>query len=528
MARQAPTQALSAELRAVSNAAKVLREAIQSHNYLPSSFPTDVLALECQALNSLQLGSLQTAQVVLEHAIVRLSDVRRNHFLLSDDSSPSDNGNREDEETHPILERGDSLDREIAFLISAVSTALDGIRAQLQLDYTSSIADQYLDIVRGSDIHVSGDAVLSNTEVFADVAKAANENDNPVSQDVDELGRSAMDARSSILATAAESASKVVIAGWLRRLTAHSATALSALRLSVKVVKSTGGVTYEFYKKWQETLGRIEGVIVEEAFGWLNEIEKRLGGAEERLRSLVTDRESQFGITRYLQGQLIVLDGDGTPYSVDSEIKIKPLGNSVVTFLKSSRSGIVVATQIRQVRNVFCVGGKFLHGQEAKIEIERVAFNVLGNGYSAVSSKRFEKAMADQDIVPTFFWRTLGYNEFDHWAENLPGIHLYGDPSSRKNRFYAAKVRPFALPPLPDFLAWSEAVIIKRGGQAKLSDLASLAQEEFGAPKGVPIRALYKSANFGDLFFDDDRFVVEQDKVRLATVVPSPDSAVPK
>jgi hypothetical protein len=127
--------------------------------------------------------------------------------------------------------------------------------------------------------------------------------------------------------------------------------------------------------------------------------------------------------------------------------------------------------------------------------------------------------------VPAFFWRILGYDEFDHWAENLSGVHLYGDLASRKSRFYAADVLPFALPPLKDFLDWSEGVISSGGGQAKLNELAILAQEIFHGPKGVPIRAIYKSTSFGNLFAGDDRFVVDQNTVRLANLTINPNSA---
>lgn len=109
---------LSSELSEVKTSAQELIKAVAQHNFLPEDFPTQQLELIAKSLCGLIEGSLEGARLPLEHAGVRVSEIRRRFFLHST------NGHNEEEREFevPSLERGDALDAKFSSLLSSIST----------------------------------------------------------------------------------------------------------------------------------------------------------------------------------------------------------------------------------------------------------------------------------------------------------------------------------------------------------------------------------------------------------------------
>ncbi|WP_297340113.1 hypothetical protein [Pseudophaeobacter sp.] len=131
------------ELSEVKVASQDLTLAVDQHNFLPEDFPNAQFLLLSKSLCGLNDGSLEGARLPLEHAAVRLSEIRRRFFLHSTGAVQED----EAEFYIPSLERGDALDLRFSSLLSAISTALDAYREQARNEYQSLNTQENIEIL---------------------------------------------------------------------------------------------------------------------------------------------------------------------------------------------------------------------------------------------------------------------------------------------------------------------------------------------------------------------------------------------
>lgn len=135
-----PNKALLRELRQVGEDADGVLQALDEVNYLPDTFPREVLEDLCRSLVGLQNGTAENCRPTLEYVRNKIPEIRRGNFHLLDDGlEEAQNG-----EDMPRLYRGMALDRQLGLLFSAVGTTLDEYREQAQ--------ERFDDQVRGEEV----------------------------------------------------------------------------------------------------------------------------------------------------------------------------------------------------------------------------------------------------------------------------------------------------------------------------------------------------------------------------------------
>ncbi|MFF0946785.1 hypothetical protein ACFYE9_03660 [Rhizobium leguminosarum] len=317
------------ELREVRATGSKLRESIDQHNFLPDDFPKEQINLLLVALHGLEDGSLEGARLPLEHANVRLSEIRRRYFVHRDQGLDG-----EDESPLPVLERGDSLDARFSQLLSAISTALDAYREQSRSEYESLNTDEYIDILPGiAPANIGIAEGLQQINQFAALAGHARETRWAESVPIQDVALSAADAGNSLASVRAEASSQFVIRGWIKKLARFSADALNVLGKTLDAVSVAGQIAHEFYLRYKATVSKIREVVIKEAQEWLSFLASKIKDAESVVRRYADDHERKnYGIVEAIGRNSSVINHQRLPFAITSSERFVPRPGTMVEF----------------------------------------------------------------------------------------------------------------------------------------------------------------------------------------------------
>ncbi|MYM54600.1 hypothetical protein [Thalassovita mangrovi] len=498
------------ELAEVQNAAISLEQAIEAHNFLPDDFPRSQVEYLIISLSGLPNGSLEGVRAPLEHASVRLSEVRRRFFYHSDPSEQEDEENAE-----PTLERGDSLDHRFVSLLSAISTALDAYREQARSDFETTNTHDYLEVLPQLGLNASTrPPIARQIELLGELSGDAMSSDVSDERHVNNLGRSAADARNLLASTKAEVESKFVIRGWLRTLSSKSADALKVLRISIDAIEVSGGVAAEFYKKFKGTISSVRDVAIEESREWLRFISRQLERAEKTLRETGEEKtEHSIGVIRAMSGQKLVVTEDDIPFAVHPQERVLPEIGRVVSFNVDMSDGKPLAREIKENLDYLVLNKKFIRVEEAYAPAIRIIESIVeSSNLSAVPISHIERKTVRSGLLPSSFWKSMGYPNLGSFA--VSGGNLFAYPDDEKPAYLGSK--PFTIRSTSKELVkeWALDYLSEKGGKVKIGDLAQAAALYFSG--GVlPVRHQLGGLKFSDIFLEDIRFAVGRGMIGL-------------
>lgn len=213
---------LQQELEEVEAASHVLQEYIRAPNIpLPENFPELQLIEICSSLSNLRHGSAEGCRIPLEYARLRLPAIRRD-FIARDSQ---EGANRQ-----PIHSRGFGLDRPLAELTIAVSTALDAY-SRISSEKLDDTVIQELQ-VDPSSVPLTASTIEQSLFLSSEVEKTARQISSSFDgfdEKGDELGRSLRDAENLNILARAELRGRVVVR-WFRKV-------VGAFRLSPKKLR---------------------------------------------------------------------------------------------------------------------------------------------------------------------------------------------------------------------------------------------------------------------------------------------------
>lgn len=498
------------ELVEVQNTAVSLEQAIKEHNFVPDDFPRSQVEYLIISLSGLQNGSLEGVRAPLEHASVRLSEVRRRFFYHADPSEQEDENNAE-----PTLQRGDSLDQRFVSLLSAISTALDAYREQARSDFETTNTHDYLEVL--PQLRSDGSThppIERQIELFGELSGDAMSSGVSYDRYVNNLGRSAADARNLLASTKAEVESKIVIRGWLRTLSEGSADALKLLRISIDAIEVAGGVAAEFYKRFKGTISSVRNVAIEESREWLQFISRQLERAEKALRETGEEKaEHAIGVIRAMGGQKLVMTEDDIPFAVHPEERVLPEIGSVVSFHVDMSDGKPLARKIKANHDFLVLNKKIIRVEDAYIPALRVIEGIVKNSnLSVVPILHIERKAIRSGLLPSSFWKSIGYSSLGSFS--VSGGNLFAYPDDEKPAYLSSK--PFNIRSTSKELVkeWALDYLAERGGEVKMGDLAQAAALHFSG--GVlPVRHQLGGLKFSEIFIDDIRFTVGRGLIGL-------------
>jgi hypothetical protein len=498
------------ELAEVKDAAVSLEQAIEAHNFLPDDFPRSQIEYLIISLSGLPNGSLEGVRAPLEHASVRLSEVRRRFFYHSEPSEQEDEKNAD-----PTLERGDSLDQRFVSLLSAISTALDAYREQARSDFETTNTHDYLEVLP----QLRSDA-STHPPIEQHIKLFGKLSDNALSSGVSDeryvynLGRSAADARNLLASTKAEVESKFVIRGWLRTLSERSADALKVLRISITAIEVAGGVAAEFYNKFRGTISSVRDVAIEESREWLRFISQQLERAENALRKSGEDKaEHSIGVIRAMGGQKLVVTEDDIPFAVHPQERVLPEIGRVVSFNVDMSDGKPLAREIKENLDFLMLNKRFVKVEEAYAPAMRIIEGIVENSnLLAVPIPHIERKAVRSGLLPSSFWKSMGYPNLGSFA--ISGGNLFAYPDDETPAYLGSK--PFDIRSISRELVreWALGYLSEQGGEVKIGDLAQAAAMHFSG--GVlPVRHQLGGLKFSDIFLEDNRFEVGRGLIGL-------------
>ncbi len=365
---------LSAELHEVKISSEHFTAAVESHNYLPDEFPTHQIRMLTVSLGGLSEGSLEGARIPLEHANVRLSEMRRRFF-----SHRGSDSEEEDAFDVPTLERGDALDSSLISLLSSISTALDAYREQARSELESTNTSDFLDIIPGINTESQENiGIESQIAAFDELQQQANEDRNSSNSAIELVAVSAADARNSLASAEAEASSSYVIRGWIRKLTRLSADSLMLLRKSIDGLSVAGGVAYTFYKKYKSSVSNIRDSVIKEAQDWLSFISEQLQRAESVLREESQSTEDvSFGIVRSIATQKFIVTADDIPFAISPMEKDLPKIGSIVQFEKEFSDEKILAKRIILSKSHLIINKELVPAHKAKEPLEKLVSEAI-------------------------------------------------------------------------------------------------------------------------------------------------------
>ncbi|WP_425647764.1 hypothetical protein [Agrobacterium leguminum] len=497
------------ELREVKSAALNLQEGMNRHNFLPEDFPKAQIELHLLALGGLLDGSLEGAKLPLEHASVRLAEIRRRHFVHRSDVVDEENI------LYPTLERGGALDTRFTELLSAISTALDAFREQSRTQFDSLNEGDYLEIL--PRLQAQGKTFPYELTQLGDLATAARDSPWSTRQPVENVAVSAADARNVLATTQAEASADFVIRGWAKKLARGSADALNVLSRSLTTISVVGGVGYEFYLRYKSTISKIRDLFISEAKEWLKFLSEKVDDAEGVLRDYANGHQrGNYGMMDLIRGHRHVTTANYITFPVSKSQEKTPGKGIMVTFDLDNSATPPVAINIKQTSEFLLVEGELLTPEQAREPILKLIENYISERPKKMIPIRYLDsrftAKRNSKLVPAKYWNVLGYDsiqDFINSCENLFAI------PSRENLLYVS-VEPKNFPKLSkkDVVDWTYKYLAEMGGRLSLGDLATASSRHFSDGM-VPVRVQVGVDQFSSIFDGDLGLAIDSGHIEM-------------
>lgn len=416
------------ELQEVRSQAIALDEAIDRHNFLPDDFPKPQIRLLLRSLTGLVDGSLEGTKLPLEHAATRISEVRRRHFLhIEGNHSP------EVDDSSPVLQRGDALDSHFSAVLTSIHTALAAYREQTRSEIESTNSDEYISILPAINAGKSDiESIETQISELNDLATFATESRWSKEDSISTTARSAADARNYLISTEAEISFGFIVNGWIKRLALTSADALKILSVSIEAVSVSGGVAYEFYKKYKSTLSRIRDVVIDEAQEWLSFIKSHVEAAERGIRRKYSDNETRrVGVVKDIGNRRIVVSHDNIPFAISRSEKNVPAAGETVEFVVEVENDIFFAKEIKQTFNYIIVNNN-VHSTSsaAPIVMSELRGLILNSKNNSIMKDRLLALSFKHLGLPNKYWNILGFSTFDDFVKSNPEWYPYPNKGS--------------------------------------------------------------------------------------------------
>lgn len=490
------------ELGEVKSAARELQEGIDQHNFLPEDFPKKQIELHLLALGGLLDGSLEGAKLPLEHASVRLAEIRRRHF-----------GHRSDvvdevDALFPALERGDALDTRITKLLSAISTSLDAYREQSRTEFESLNTGEYLEVLPGLDAR--GADLTDDLKQLDDLALAARSSHWITRPPVESVAVSATDARNVLATTQAEASAGFLIRGWAKKLARGSADALNVLSRTLKTISVVGGVGYEFYVRYKSTISKIRDLFISEAREWLKFLLEKVDHAEEILRDYANEHQREnYGMMDSIRGHRHVTTINFISFPVSQAEEKLPGKGTMVAFDLDNSASPAVATNIQQTSKYLLIEGQLLTPEQAREPVLRLIQNYISQRPNKMAPiKHLDRRLTGKgngQSLPAKYWRILGHENLSSFIASTD--KLFGVPSQESPNYVALEPVQLEKISKDDVIDWSYQYIAGLGGRISLGDLAHAASKHFSNGR-VPVRLQVGTDQFSSIFDGDFRLIM--------------------
>ncbi len=186
-----------------------------NHNIPLDSFPSEQLKQICIALAHLPKGTAEGCREPLVYARNRLPAIRREHVL------PTKHRTAADDDSQPLVSRGERLDQQLTVLLASVATALDQYQTELRSKLPDAVEQETaVDPARIS----SFPAVISKSEALDPVLEEAIVSSSQLAGEcvpsADQLGRQLTDAKTHNQTARAEAQMPTVRVSWYQAIVA--------------------------------------------------------------------------------------------------------------------------------------------------------------------------------------------------------------------------------------------------------------------------------------------------------------------
>ena len=510
MSSKPPNRLLTMELDDLRRASHEFWSDLDEHNYLPDDFPIEQCQRICKTLSGLANGSAEGCRLPLEHAIVRLSEIRGQQFIVDPDQQ------NQAETDLPKLQRGDSLDRSLALLISAATTSLDAYRQQLRKEIKLRDEEDYLGV---SFANASENA---DARRLVDANAALDEFGNQLRVDEngvgDRLSRDIADVQNLANATRTELHSRPIIRKWLRILSKGTKTAALAARGTGIALKKALDLGVPLYRRWEEMWGDFFEFGVTQTELWADEIITLSEKLDAEAKAFTKGQESKLartlGIAISVRGQWIANSEDGRVFQIHPEEKpswMRP--EEMIEFTpEPDTNGHPLATKISPDKLHIILEDKFLHKNTARPLLEKTVLKRLSK--KPVHYKRISNWFRKLNVRPSHWYKILGFNTPQEFIDSIEGVST----QQFSDRVYYAS-KPIDISPISvdEFLEWALIYISTLPNEmCNVGELASEANDHFGMGI-VPASKLMDVSKFSEPLIDDERFDVSGSIIRLAS-----------
>ena len=504
---------LHAELSELANCSQRFVTAIDNHNYLPEDFPEEVAKAICASLENLHAGSVEGCRLPLEHAIVRLSEIRTDYFSLPFDQTNEQSGSANKEVR---LERGDSLDQALTQLISSATTSLDAYRRQLRESFELRDESDFLELALPSDEDLAFSPGIRGT------LDRLSEFRSAIPEDADKSARllavATADVENSAKATQSELSARPIIRKWLKLLAVSTRVAALTARTLGKTVKGAIYFGAPLYRRWDAMWDDFFEFGINQAELWADEAVSLSERLERKPQTIPpvdnVDRKRVTGQIHRTKGVPFVFSLDGKIYRLAEEFHDLKIGQVVSFLIGRGADGEGVAVKVQPEGDIVIWRGKAIAKSQAhSIAAEQIKKIMAKNGTGRAVHTKVLLRQLTKDFTPKDW---IGDDSSELFATIVSSMKGYSIQKVGRHNVVARG--PVDLSPVhaTDMLDWAASFLESIPGNGiSIGELASEFSRAFGAGIVSPKELLLDAEKFSTPFFTDKRFRVVETFVSL-------------